>query len=188
MGAMHDDDADVDQHLDQHSALLTHPIGRALVAAVVAVVAFSIVAPNMPSSTVRNRFDALWSPARHVGLVQDWGVFSPNPRSQSIDVRARIQLADGSIEFWDLPDLDPVIGAYRSYRWHKWQERVRLDNRQELWEPTALWLAREYTRDGVEPASITLIRRWIDHQPLTSDGRVLDGGWNEFEFYTWVRP
>lgn len=180
---MHDDDPDV----DQHSALLRSPLGRLGVGLVLITVAFSIVAPNLPASAVRDRVDWLWQPATEVGLVQDWGVFSPNPRSQSIDVRARIEFDDGAIEFWDVPEHDPLIGAYSAYRWHKWQERVRLDNRQDLWDPTAEWLAERYTRDGLQPARITLIRRWIDHEPLTADGEILDTGWNEFEFYSWVR-
>ena len=74
-----------------------------------------------------------WGPAEDIGLVQDWAVFSPNPRNESIDVRARIEYVDGTIEFWDVPEYDPGFGAYRQYRWHKLQERIRLDNREFYW-------------------------------------------------------
>lgn len=161
--------------------------GRLGVALVVAVMSFWIVAPNMPSSAVRDELAPLWKPATEAGLVQDWAVFSPNPRSQSIDVRARLEFDDGSIDFWDVPEFDPVIGAFRQYRWHKWQERLRLDSREKHWQPTAEWIADQNLRDGVGPVRVTLIRRWIDHEPLTSSGQTVDVGWNEFEFYSWER-
>lgn len=173
--------------VDRHTLLIAGPRGRAIVAIAVIVLSFWIVVPNIPGSTVRDRLDGWWKPASQVGLTQDWAVFSPNPRSQSIDVRARVELADGSIRFWDVPEFDPAIGAYRAYRWHKWQERLRLDNREAFWLPTAEWIAEEFDRDGVTATRITLIRRWIDHAPLTSSGDTIDAGWNEFEFYVWER-
>ena len=170
----------------QTGALRTR-VGRAGDALLASVTALWIVAPNMPGSPIRDELSTLWRPAETIGLVQDWSVFSPNPRSQSIDVRARLEFDDGSIEVWDVPEFDPVIGAFREYRWHKWQERVRLDDQEASWRPTAEWIAGRRTRDGVQPVRITLIRRWIDHLPLTSSGAIDDGGWNEFEFFVWER-
>jgi hypothetical protein len=174
-----------DAALDLHSALVTSPIGRAVVAVVLAVLSFWIVAPNMPASAVRTWVDGLWAPADSIGLNQDWSVFSPNPRNQSLDVRARVEYGDGTVEFWDVPEFDPIVGAYRQYRWHKWQERVRLDDASNLWEPTARWVAKRSTTDEIPPVRIVLIRRWIDHQPLTIEGEILDTDWNEYEFFTW---
>lgn len=161
--------------------------GHVLVAALVAVTACWIVGPNLPASAVRDELAPLWEPAVKVGLVQDWAVFSPDPRDVSIDVRARLEYDDGTIDFWDVPEFDPIIGAFRQYRWHKWQERVRLDNREDHWEPTAAWIADRNRRDDERPVRVTLIRRWIDHEPLTARGPAVDVGWNEFEFYVWER-
>jgi len=161
--------------------------GRLRVGLVVAVTAFWILAPNIPSSAVRHELEPLWKPAEVTGLVQDWAVFSPNPRSQSIDVRARLEFDDGTIEFWDVPEFEPTIGAFRQYRWHKWQERLRLDDEAVHWEPTAEWIADQRAVDGVQPVRVTLIRRWIDHEPLASNGPAVDVGWNEFEFHVWER-
>lgn len=172
---------------DWQTALTRSRAGRSLLAVSVGVIAFWIVAPNMPSSPIRDELAPFWKPATQAGLVQDWAVFSPNPRSQSIDVRARLEFDDGSIEFWDVPEFDPIIGAFRQYRWHKWQERLRLDSREKYWQSTAIWIADQNQRDGVRPLRITLIRRWIDHQPLTSSGTTVDEGWNEFEFFEWER-
>lgn len=172
--------------VDAHTALLRSRWGRSLIGLAVAIGALWIVGPNMPASPMRAQVDTLWRPAELIGLEQSWGVFSPNPRNQSLDVRARVEHDDGTIEFWDVPDHEPIVGATREYRWQKWQERVRLDENEALWDPTAEWIAREFERDGVAPRRVELVRRWIDHGPLTEDGTV-DDGWNEFRFHVWER-
>ncbi len=169
------------------SRVLTERFGRLRVGLLIAIASFWIVAPNIPSSAIRDEVDWLWEPAEEMGLVQDWAVFSPNPRSQSIDVRARIEFDDGSIDFWDVPEFDPTIGALRSYRWHKWQERIRLNNREFRWPAAAEWIAHQYERDGRLPRRVTMIRRWIDHDPLIAGAPAPDSGWNEFEFFVWER-
>ncbi len=179
------DEADPTDDVDGHTRLLETRIGRGVIALIIAVGSFGILAPNLPASAVRDEIAGWWGPAEDIGLIQDWAVFSPTPRSDSIDVRARIEYVDGTTEIWDIPDFDPGFGAYRQYRWHKFQERIRLDNRESFWPSFAQWIAYEHVHDGVEPASVTLIRRWIEHDPLTAGGRTTDSGWNEFEFYTW---
>ncbi len=171
---------------DWHTALAGSRWGRIVVVTIVAVLAVWIVGPNLPAGPMRSEIDALWKPADELGLSQDWGVFSPDPRNQSLDVRAIVRFDDGSAVIWDVPELDPIIGAYREYRWQKWQERVRLDASDALWEPTAEWIAEEHRRDGELPVEVVLVRRWRDHEPLTSDGTV-DSDWAEFDFYTWTR-
>ena len=170
---------------DAHSRLVASTPGRLVVALVLVIVGWWIVMPNMPASAVRNKLDVTWQPADQLGLLQDWGVFSPNPRDISLDVRARVEYDDGTVEFWDIPDFDPLIGAYREYRWNKWQERVRLDVRSDLWPSTAAWIAEQHRRNGELPARVVLIRRWIEHSALV-DGQILvNAGWNEFEFFIW---
>lgn len=178
-------EADPSDDVDVHTRLLHTNVGRWVVGLVVVVGSFWILTPNLPDSAVRDAVAGWWGPAEDVGLAQDWAVFSPDPRSESLDVRARIQYGDGTTEYWDVPEYDPGVGAYRQYRWNKFQERIRLDDYQLYWPAFARWVADQHARDGVAPARVTLIRRWIEHQPLTADGRIEDGGWNEFEFYTW---
>ena len=168
---------------DLHSRLVASDLGRWIVGVILVVGAVWIVLPNMPASPTRDRVDGVWAPATEIGLVQDWAVFSPNPRGQSLDVRAEVELDSGEVVVWDVPEFDPVIGAFRQYRWKKWQERVRLDARTDLWAPTIDWLRRGYP-DAVR---VTLIRRWIDHESLDEFG-IVDSpsdGWNEFRFCTW---
>jgi len=168
---------------DLHSRLVNSAVGRWAVGMMLVVGTVWIALPNMPASPMRDRIDAVWAPATEIGLVQDWAVFSPNPRSQSLDVRAEIKLESGEVVMWDVPEFDPIVGAFRQYRWKKWQERVRLDARTDLWGPTVDWLRREYPN----AARVTLIRRWIDHKPLNEFG-VSDSpsiGWNGFRFCTW---
>lgn len=170
---------------DLHTRLASGRRGRIAITVAVVVIAVWIVGPNLPASAARDRLDVLWWPMPRIGFNQNWEVFSPDPRDQTLDVRARIEHADGTVEWWDVPDFDPVVGSFREYRWNKWQERVRLDAREDLWDPTAEWVAERHRRDGQLPDRVTLIRRWIDHGPLTEDGRT-DSDWNEFEFHVWA--
>ena len=178
--------ASVEPPIDAHSALASTRVGRVAIVLGLAVMVVWLVGPNIPAGPFRDDVDVLWAPATELGLVQDWGVFSPNPRDQSLDVRARLEFDDGSVETWDVPDFDPVFGAYRQYRWNKWQERIRLDDRQSSWAPTAEWIARQHRRDGVLPRRVVLVRRWIDHEPVGTPTPI-DGDWNEYDFFTWER-
>ena len=42
------------------------------------------------------------------GLDQNWGVFSPDPRRQSLDLVGRVRYADGGRETLRVPRGDPV--------------------------------------------------------------------------------
>ena len=72
----------------------------------------------MPQGPFRREVDHLWRPATNIGLSQDWAIFSPNPRSQSLDLYAVVVTPDGSTARWDVPEFDPVVGVFRQYRWH----------------------------------------------------------------------
>jgi hypothetical protein len=181
-----DDVGPAGEATDAHTALLNSQLGRIVVFMIVTVMGVWLVGPNLPAGPARDALDAAWSPAIDAGLDQNWAVFSPNPRSQSIDVEAVLEFDDGTTLVWKVPDFDPIIGAYRSYRWRKWQERIRLDSNDRYWESAAAWIASNNVRDGREPATVRLVRRWRDHETLTADG-VSDGEINEFEFYVWTR-
>jgi hypothetical protein len=43
-------------------------------------------------------------------LEQNWGVFAPDPRQETVDVLARVSFADGSQQTWQIPRRDPVVG------------------------------------------------------------------------------
>ena len=175
-----------DRSEDAHTALLGSSAGRALVAIVVFVMSIWIVGPNMPASPARETVDILWSPAINAGFDQFWSVFSPNPRDQAIEVVAVLEFDDGSVAEWTVPEFDPVTGPLRSYRWRKWQERVRLDSNQRYWDSSAAWIAENNRLDGQVASTVRLLRRWTDLAPLTADGNTANGE-NEFEFYVWTR-
>lgn len=155
------------------------------VAAAVLVGAVWIVGPNLDPGPMRDRLDVVWAPATELGLEQDWRVFSPDPFDRSIDMEARVTFDDGSTAVWRPPDHGPVLGAYREYRWQKWRERVILDARSDLWEPTAVWVAARFAEGPSPVASVALVRRWRDHEPLTAAG-ITEPAWNEFVYFTWT--
>lgn len=141
----------------------------------------SMVFVNMPESELEDALDRpVYVYTSVTGLAQNWGVFAPNPRRISLHMYATVTFADGSQARWDTPSWDPLIGAYRHYRWRKWMTNVRQDdNEDELWEPTARWVARKFTDRG-EVTEVTLVRRFRD---VPAPGEVAPE-WKEFAFYT----
>jgi hypothetical protein len=160
-----------------------HPLGRAIIAGLLLFIFGALLSSNMPPSELQHQINRLVEPVRNgVGLDQTWSVFAPEPRSQVWGLVARITYDDGTVETWKVPSGNPFFAEYRDYHWQKWSEQVRLDARQELWDPLAQWLVRSHDRGGGHPAEVTLIRRWRD---LFAPGeRVLQGAWHEEDFYT----
>ncbi|MGK0275925.1 MAG: hypothetical protein ACI9N0_002312 [Ilumatobacter sp.] len=177
---------DAAERTDAHTALLHSRVGRVVVGVLVVVMSVWIVGPNLPASPARDAVEVVWSPAVNAGFEQNWAVFSPNPRTQSLEVVAVAEFADGTTTEWKLPEFDPVIGAYRTYRWRKWQERVRLDSNARYWDSSAAWIAGDVARGDELPVRVRLVRRWRDLGPLTADG-IVNTAPNEFEFYVWER-
>ena len=77
------DEAEPNDDVDFHTRLLETRIGQGIVALILVVGSFWILTPNLPASAVRNEIAGWWGPAEDIGLVQDWAVFSPNPRNES---------------------------------------------------------------------------------------------------------
>ena len=74
---------------------------------------------------------------------------------------------------------DDFVGAYREYRWRKWERRIRLDRNDHLWRPTAQWVADRYEDQGTVER-VVLIRIFSDTpEPGSGDERV----WETIEFY-----
>jgi hypothetical protein len=158
-------------------------VGRAGISTFLAVTVLSVVVWNLPESGLKREALRMASPyVIATGLDQNWGVFSPDPRRQSLDLVARVRYADGGRETVRVPRGDPVVGAYWDYRWWKWVEWSTTDAHQHLWEPTAMWFARRASAAGRQPVSVTLVRRWYDVLPPGAGPSRT--GWREYEYYT----
>ncbi|WCO66872.1 hypothetical protein PO878_20480 [Iamia majanohamensis] len=99
-----------------------HPVGRALVAAAIALVLATLVAHNLPDSALRERLaDAVAPVDRHSGLAQDWKLFAPDPSAVGVELVAVVRRADGTTGTWRPPvGGDTPLSAYRGFRWRKW--------------------------------------------------------------------
>lgn len=156
--------------------------GRAAISAFVAATVLSLVVWNLPESELRSRaFPVVETYIGLTGLGQNWGVFAPDPRRETISLAARARYADGREEILEFPSGDPVIGAYWDYRWLKWGEWASSTAHQELWQPTAAWFARKAAEGGEEPTTVTLVRR---SYPLFPPGPGPErGAQREDEYY-----
>jgi hypothetical protein len=135
--------------------------GQLVISAAVVLFLLVEITTNLPASAITRELgqtpDKL---ARLMGVEQEWGVFAPNPRSQSLDMEAKVTFADGSAATWHLPDGDQLTGALRYYRWRKWLERVRADDFQDIWSPTAEWIASLYGDRASPVREVALVRRF----------------------------
>jgi hypothetical protein len=154
--------------------------GRMILGTIVGFLAVTLVIWNLPDSEVRSELRPAVRPiVNAVAFDQSWSVFAPNPTTVSLAVEADVHLVDGTVDRYTFPHGDDVVGAYREYRWRKWERRVRLDRNDHLWAPTAAWVAGRYP-DG-EVTKVVLIRRFSDTpEPGSGDDRV----WESVEFFT----
>lgn len=153
--------------------------GRFVLSVAMALLCITLVIWNLPRSEVRSELRPIVRPAVYaLAIDQSWAVFAPNPTTVSLAVEADVYLADGSIDRYRFPHGDDLIGAYREYRWRKWERRIRLDDNSRLWRPTAEWIAEQYDDRVVK---VVLVRIFSDTpEPGSGEDRV----WETVEFYT----
>jgi hypothetical protein len=165
-------------------------VGRAVISAWLIVTIVALVAINMPSrSYLRDKVMSVAEPYLNAtALDQNWRVFAANPRHISVDLRARVRYADGRSGEWRLPHGSALFGDYWDYRWRKWMENTVLGNRQALWRPAAIYIARQEQEEGRRPVEVTLVRRL---RPLYPPGtpRADRGRWTSQPYFrTRIRP
>lgn len=166
---------------DRASRLRRGLISVFLIVTIVSVVSHFLYAPALQKAM----YKVTRPYAAALALDQNWGVFAPEPRPQTISMRARIFYADGTAEWWDLPKSNPVIGEYVDYRWRKWLEYIiNPDFRTVLFKPLAVWLARTHADAHHVPVRIVFVTRWFDlYSPGAVKGR-LRSDWREAAYYT----
>ena len=161
------------------------PAGRAVLSAFLIVVLIGIVVVDLPDSKLRETASKATEPVVNaLGLNQNWSVFAPDPRRQSIGLRARVTFVDGGHATWRPYVGRALVGHYRDYRWGKWMENVRQDRNRKLWPAFAAWVAHHVQdRTGRRVARVALIRRWRDVRP--PGARTSQGPQRVYLFYTW---
>jgi hypothetical protein len=157
--------------------------GRALISVFLVVTLLAIVVWNLPDSEIKRKSLTIVRPyITATSIDQNWGVFAPDPRRQTVDLLARVRFADGTEETLGVPRGDDVVGAYWDYRWWKWVEWARVDEHRVLWQPAALWFARRARTDGRRPVQVTLVRRSYDLLPPGDGPDRTD--WQEDAYFT----
>ena len=153
--------------------------GRVLLTVVMVVLAVAVLIWNLPAGRPREELrPAAARVLLPLGLDQDWALFAPDPRGFSVGVYARLRYADGRERIVTPPHNGKVLSPYRTYRWQKYVERLRADDYQSLWEPTARWLADEH---GPGVTQVVLVRTFRDAAvPGVTGDRPVRG---EYAFY-----
>ena len=139
--------------------------GRLVISIGIVLFVLCELGTGIPSSPIKSKEgQTATRVVRLMGVEQNWGVFSPDPRSSSLGLYATVKFADGSTERWDMPDGGHVVENLRYYRWRKWLERVRADGFQNLWEPTARWIATLYDDRDSPVVEVVLVRLYRENE------------------------
>ena len=159
------------------------PVFQVLISTAIVLVLLTEVVTHLPARSAVSRLVA--PEANHlirmIGTEQQWGVFAPDPRQTSLRIEGRVTFEDGSTAVWELPD-GPRVGAnLRFYRWRKWLERVRSDDFQGLWDPTARWIATLYDDRPSPVAKVELVRLFHPNR-ITGP----QPPYEEFTYHTYV--
>lgn len=160
-------------------------LGRVAISVFVAATLAAIAIVNLPASRFQRRLLKADTPyVNALGLDQAWGVFAPDGRQSVIVLDATVRYTDGSTVAWRLPEAGRLLGQFWDYRWRKWAENLIMTtvNAPDIWRPAALWIARQETRPGKQPAQVTLAARLYDLR--APGGRTDHGPWRRTQLYT----
>ena len=158
-------------------------VGRVVISLFVLATLITVLTANLPAShlqTVLQRFDHPYLNA--ADFQQDWGVFAPDPRQQTVEVLARVTFADGSQQTWQIPARNPVVGEYIDYRWRKWEEWVVSPSYPFLYKPGAVYAARRLATPDRRPVRVQLID--LSHQITVPGQTAFQTKPTEHTFYT----
>ncbi len=134
--------------------------GRVLISLFILGTVVVLLTANLPSSWLGTELLKADHPYLYgVGMDQNWGVFAPDPRQQTVDLHALVTFPDGSNETWQVPRRNPVVGEYLDYRWLKWAEYAVEPGESQLLRPAALYIARRLASPGHRPVRVILFDR-----------------------------
>ena len=144
--------------------------GRAIISLFILATLVTLLTANLPASRLQHVLLQADHPYLYgLGLDQQWGVFAPDPRQETVDVFARVTFADGSLGTWRVPTRGPAVGEYVDYRWLKWEENVVQPGNVDLWQPVALYAARKLATPRHRPVRVNLVNR---HHPVSPPERI----------------
>jgi len=156
---------------------------RVLITVFLVATVAAILVQNMPDSVIKSGLMVPAQPYLNLtGLDQNWSIFSPNPRQQTVYVIARVEHADGSVAVHPIPTgIGP--SAYWGYRWQKYEESLSdPTGGRALWRPYAEWVVNQDQQEGGRPVRVTLVRRASDNLPPGPQPDALP--FVDREFYT----
>ena len=125
------------------------------------------------------------------GTWQYWDMFAPTPRSDDVKVEVVYLTGDGERHSVFLTDMRSMgyFERWQKERWRKYfNDNLRTDAQRYLWEPFAVFFARELTSGGITPVQIELIRHWRSaEKPFGPHlrGSIKSSPWNKYTFYVW---
>ena len=144
--------------------------GRLAISVFVVAVLAGIAISNLPAGALQRSGGRLTRPyVDALGLDQNWRMFAPIPRNEVLYLEARVRHAGGRVSVWHPPKDDPLVGAYRDYRWRKLVEHAVPGG--GIWPRLLPAIARYAAgQEGADAVSVTLVQRSADVLPPDRGG------------------
>jgi hypothetical protein len=126
-----------------------------------------------------------------LNLWQYWDMFAPTPRADDFKVEVVYLTGDGGRHSVFLTDMRSMgyFERWQKERWRKYfNDNLRTDAQRYLWEPFAVFFARELASGGITPVQIELIRHWRSaDKPFGPHlkASIKSSPWNKYTFYVW---
>lgn len=119
-------------------------LGRTMISLFMIVIIGSLLLWNLPNARPRQEARDIVGPVLlPIGLDQDWSVFAPRPRDFTVGWLARVTYEDGLEKTWRTPGNGLWLQPYAGYRWQKYNERIRGDDFNGLWDEAARYVAKD---------------------------------------------
>ncbi len=144
--------------------------GRVVISLFVIATLVTVLTANLPASRLQTVLLKADHPYLYgADMEQNWGVFAPDPRQETVNVLAQVTFADGSVKTWQVPRRNPVVGEYIDYRWLKWEEFVVSPQYRQLYRPAAIYAARREATPQHRPVQVIIVDR---SHPILPAGQI----------------
>lgn len=148
----------------------------------------------IPASTPQKLVKKIVAPYMYYfGLWQYWCVFAPEPKTYNVFITALIRYKDGTESIWEVPRAEKMGYIERGFkeRYRKWANESIYDPKyKRSWPDAARWIARNHSKPGKVPESVSLIRHWAYiPSPEEGLGKPSPEPNEQFTFYEYrVKP
>jgi hypothetical protein len=132
----------------------------------------SVIAPIKPRSEQNPVEKFFYGYALWTRLLQEWSLFTPNPRKSIVYYKYEIEFKDGRKNFWvrPYPENWAFFQRHLAYNWQKFDLAGHNLDRPDLYEDVADFISRKFSNDQNPPKTVRLYREEAPLPPPKPSG------------------